>query len=721
MLIRCVIIIAAALAGTVSYVAGADVEDARRNSRTVYFTVGDYQDLLYTPLDSSASINAAFDVLANKYGVRRVWWRGGQDEVWGKQFVLREQSRRYARLWDWWRDLQYRVVNTNAIAVKAGRDRGIAVWMAYGLFDNGSPADVGFGGFPYAAEDKIRVEHPEWAPINKYGTWRQGGPIEFAYPEARKAMVEYLTKHVIDGGYDGIAFLSYAENYSMRYEDEFGYSQPIVDEFRKRYGVDIRTQSFDRGAWARLRGDYLTQFVRELHAALAPAGRKIAVSVDGRDPHLPCLWNVAGGVRTAGRLHLDIETWIKEQIVDEINLYYPNTDQALASVMELCKGSKTSVSIFGRTRGALPDGAGRIMTVNTELESGFDWENYIDFPDENVTAQPPEALTSPDIYARRRIATAIHKGKQVATVAELVPLLKDPDIYVRRAALRGLATLKEPEAIPAVKACLHDPENGVRWLAAVVLGRLAAPDCVKSLLEAAGGEAGNYQFNFVAFPSILNDLKKEGRLSDADALALVAATGDANSKVRETAWYAIRSVALSTTPGLQAAVLRCLKEDPSPYSRELALLVMLNLGSSPQTLEAARDRLLNDADEVVQVRASTTLAGLLRGVEVGHPTRTRAVQEVADLFRQYGSACRRQDRDWGWREVGNALRGLSGDGDKSLERIMSESEDRKLADLAWRVVFLRQEDQFCFVTEEADRAAHAQHPFLKFANVAGEK
>jgi hypothetical protein len=80
------------------------------------------------------------------------------------------------------------------------------LWMAYGLFDNGSGPDVGFTGFPYAAEDKIRVEHPEWAPVNKYGTWHQGGPIEFCYEGARKAMVEYLTKYVVEGGYDGIAF-----------------------------------------------------------------------------------------------------------------------------------------------------------------------------------------------------------------------------------------------------------------------------------------------------------------------------------------------------------------------------------------------------------------------------------------------------------------------------------------------------------------------------------
>src|SRR5262249_17339462 len=157
----------------------------------------------------------------------------------------------------------------------------IKIWMAYGLFDNGSAADVGFSGFPYAAEDRLRVEHPEYAPVNRWGTWRQGGPIEFAYPQARRGMVEYLAKHTVAGGYDGLAFLTYAENYSQRYDDEFGFSPPIVAEFQKRYGVNLRTQPFDRRALAKLRGENVTQFFRELRSALKWHGTKIAVCVDG--------------------------------------------------------------------------------------------------------------------------------------------------------------------------------------------------------------------------------------------------------------------------------------------------------------------------------------------------------------------------------------------------------------------------------------------------------
>jgi hypothetical protein len=180
------------------------------NPRTVYFTVGDTQELLdFPPLDSRASIAMAFETLQQQWQVERIWWRGGQDEIWGKQFMIRPENRQFAKTWDWWRDLQYRTVGTNRIAVDEAHRRGMKIWLTHGLFDNGSQADAGYVGFPYAVEDKLRVDHPEWAPANRWGTWRQGGPIEFAYPEARQAMADYLTKFVVEGNYDGISFLTY--------------------------------------------------------------------------------------------------------------------------------------------------------------------------------------------------------------------------------------------------------------------------------------------------------------------------------------------------------------------------------------------------------------------------------------------------------------------------------------------------------------------------------
>src|SRR5690348_17622517 len=63
--------------------------------------------------------------------------------------------------------------------------------------------------------------------------------------------------------YDGIFFYTYIENCGARYLDEYGFNEPIVSEFKRRHGVDIRNQPFDKQAWYVLRGEYMTQFIRD--------------------------------------------------------------------------------------------------------------------------------------------------------------------------------------------------------------------------------------------------------------------------------------------------------------------------------------------------------------------------------------------------------------------------------------------------------------------------
>jgi HEAT repeat protein len=698
------------LLGALGLAGGRVLADERTvNPQTIYFTVGDAQDLLYTPLESKSSIESVFDVLHEKYKLHRVWWRGGQDEIWGNQFVLREQNRYYWRVWNWWRDLQYRVVKCNQLAVEAAHKRGMEIWMAYGLFDNGSPPDVGFVGFPYAAEDKIRVEHPEWAPVNKYGTWRQGGPIEFYYEGARKAMVQYLTKYTVEGNYDGIAFLTYAENYSQRYEEEFGYNQPIVDEFKKRYGVDIRAESFDKVAWTKLRGEYLTQFFRELHASLSAHGKKIAMSVDGQYPYWPCRWGGAKGVRTAGKLWMDVETWVREGIIDELNLFHPVNEASVQKCNALCKGTATKLSAWGGAK--LPPDADQLLTLNFDIESGLD--NWQDFYAERIPLQPLEALKSPDVYARRRILCAVEKGKQTVPAVEVIPLTRDADVLVRRAALRALGTLKDPSTLPAIEAALLDEENSVRWQAALVLGQLNAPHCIERIFDAVALSNSTFQFNLRAVPTVLNDLKEKKHLTSDQISFIVGLTSAPEEKVRETAWNALRAIDAPRTETLGKAILKTLDSEPDPYARELALAILQNFPPTPAYLDAISRSMKDDRDAVVQVRACRALATIVRQ-DSGQPAREHVLDSLVTFFGQYGDGCERADKDWGWRDVGNSIRSFGQAGNRALERIMKDTEHKQLADLAWRVVYLKQEDGFTPLTEEQERLDHLKHPFLKF-------
>jgi hypothetical protein len=59
------------------------------------------------------------------------------------------------------------------------------------------------------------------------------------------------------------------------------------------------------------------------------------------------------------------------------------------------------------------------------------------------------------------------------------------------------------------------------------------------------------------------------------------------------------------------------------------------------------------------------------------------------------------------------MRSFGEAGNRALDQIMHETGSKTLADLAWRVVYLKQEDQFFHITEEQERQDHLKHPFLK--------
>ena len=712
-LVLVVVVIEVGLSPGVAYSAEPIPLPADGNPRTVYLSTGDNQDVLaFSPLDSSETLEKTFDALLD-YRVNRIWWRGGQDEIWGNQFVIRRENRIFWRIWEWWKDNQYRKAHLNRVAVQAAHQRGMEIWLTYGLFDNGSQADVGYAGFPYAAEDRLRVAHPEWAPVNRWGTWRQGGPLEFAYPAARQAMADYLTKYVVEGGYDGLSLLTYAENFSQRYEDEFGYSEPVVKEFQRRYGVNILHEPFDKKRWSRLRGEYVEQFLRELRARLAHHGKRLAIVVDGRDPTRPTLWNVDGGVRTAGSMTWSPEEWLVKSTVDEMCLFSKASEAAIRQwdSSRQAQQSELTISAF-RTRGALPRGMPRVMWLGRDVETGFDWEAWVDWPDEDLEVEPVLSLTSADVRARRRVLTCALKDKVDLSVQQISEATRDPDVFVRRMALRVLEAKKDPAGIPAAVAALEDKENAVRVRAVLALGELQDPRLVERILKAIAHPQSTFQFHYRAVPEVLKKIAAEGRLTTQAKTLMLQRLEDPQSRVRELVLYYFTLVGAPATTDVRRILLQMAEGDGNPYARELAMInLRSSFGALPAVTELLRKSMQNDPDHAVQARAAEALAKAYGGLPAS-PARTEAFTDVAKFFRQYGDRCERSDREWGWRVVGAGLLGFEDKGSAELEAVMQEVEDRLLSERAWRMLYLKQGDGFFAVTEAEDAAAHALHPWL---------
>ena len=138
------------------------------------------------PVDSEASIEASFDLLKS-LGIKRIYWRGLRSAICEDVAQGRAENLRINSYYKWHNQI-YRKYDPDRFAVEAAHKRGMEIWGITKLFDWGGAGDsAGEASFPLAWEARLRLEHPEWVPVDKYGLVKQAGPIELVYPEARKA------------------------------------------------------------------------------------------------------------------------------------------------------------------------------------------------------------------------------------------------------------------------------------------------------------------------------------------------------------------------------------------------------------------------------------------------------------------------------------------------------------------------------------------------------
>ena len=157
-----------------------------------------------------------------------------EEATWMDTMQVCEENCRYASAFHW-----FHAALSRRASRSPGRRGGPS--PGHGDLGRGNAGGLGRRGrrsqlrrFPQRFPVALAMEHPEWVPVDRSGLLRQGGPIEFAYPDARKALVDLHMKFVRQDGYDGVLLITYAENYSMRFQDEFGFNEPIVQEFKRR-------------------------------------------------------------------------------------------------------------------------------------------------------------------------------------------------------------------------------------------------------------------------------------------------------------------------------------------------------------------------------------------------------------------------------------------------------------------------------------------------------
>lgn len=695
---------------------------------SVYISTGDSLWLGdWLPIDNEQAIEEVLDHNRRVLGANELIWRGGEDWMLHNHVIRRANADCY-ELWKYV-DQVMRDGQLNRAVVRRAHQHGLKVSFLTELLGYGGVGDIHPVVQPY--EHKLRQQHPEWTAVNRYGTRRSNGPMEFAYPEVRRFLIDDLVAWSRSIGYDAVLFHTYVENFGLRYPDEFGFSQPIVDEYKKRHGVDIRTERYDSEKLGQIRGEFVTQFLRELKAELNKHGMKLKLCIDSQQPDVAMSWMAAGRIRMGGNIQMDWRTWIKEEIVDEL-VSFGGSYEAAEKVLQQAKGSRTAVSMLGNWSIELPEliqqGMGNVRLV-TEQHTLFGATNYrpplgLSWPLADTQSgflEPPPTTATLSISSReamkldRTAKLALLRNVQFKAASapfEVIDTLcQDPSILVRRQAMMALVggDYAPGQAAHRIIPMLEDTQAGVRCLAVTSLASLGkTPSASEWTAPAASAMIRSLEL----YPGFAQQFATRQALSTLPS----AQTAPLDGIIRQGAASsvpAVRATCYAAMGGRDASSENsaCIVkgfDDPDFQVRQRAIAAFGLVGRAddfPAFLEALRD----DADQDVQGLAALALLDYVRR---NTPLDPRHAAQAIDLlqarFVEYGQECARTDAGWGFRPCGQALLTINPDEQrKHLEGLVRQTSDPVLAARAWIVLY---DVPTGSITAEEDDRLHASMP-----------
>ena len=150
--------------------------------------------------------------------------------------------------------------------------------------------------------------HPQYTVIDRKGGVRQWGVLCYAYPEVRSLLCNRVERLVAGYDFDGVFLCLRSQACPADFADQFGFNDPVCQDYLSLSGRDIKRGDFDVGGWRDLVGSYFTQFLRELRQVLRERDMTLSVGLPRGEVIGPPLANWA----------LQWRDWIKEELVDEL-------------------------------------------------------------------------------------------------------------------------------------------------------------------------------------------------------------------------------------------------------------------------------------------------------------------------------------------------------------------------------------------------------------------
>lgn len=236
-----------------------------------------------------------------------------------------------------WRILHDRSIDPLRVAAEHAREIGLEFHASYRVagFHYPPPLDH------FTHGDAVYRRRPEWRGVDRQG--RRTPRFAYTYPEVRDYVISLL-REIVQYPVDGVCMLYNRRLPLVEYEPQ------LVEGFGSAHGVDPRTLDPHHPTWLRYRSGVLTQFHRELRAAMDEETRR-----QGRSRRLQISAVVAGSEAENLNFGVDPGAWVNEGLVDTLIPYSSATNfnssvdawadpRAIDYYVNLARGSNTIIA-----------------------------------------------------------------------------------------------------------------------------------------------------------------------------------------------------------------------------------------------------------------------------------------------------------------------------------------------------------------------------------------
>ncbi len=275
-----------------------------------YVGVGLYRSRVVAPFDEQ---------------IEKLWMEGTAD------FEVTQGHREFAR------DMaeHLRRFDPYEVAMREAKRRGLRFIAQTSLFDRWFPL----------LPDRFFEQHPQCLLVDRTGKFYFPGLPCYAEPATQDYCLAEI-RELVQLGAEGISLdmISHQVGYwpeelGAPQPDTLGFNRPLVDEYQRRYSVDVLREDFDKAKWHDLHGECLTGFLRRVKEAIGDLPLIAGATPQGFLGYGGKAGNVVNpnyaAQSPACRINLPWRKWLAEGIVDALRVYAePPSDVADVEVMK---------------------------------------------------------------------------------------------------------------------------------------------------------------------------------------------------------------------------------------------------------------------------------------------------------------------------------------------------------------------------------------------------